>query len=93
MKTVAVMMLIFTPLGTVATIFGAQLIHVGDEPPHRMDLSEDFWLLWAIAVPLTILVVVIWRGWHTDVHSHLKTLGKNFVMAAKKRQKRASDKV
>jgi Mg2+ and Co2+ transporter CorA len=88
MKTVAVMMLIFTPLGTVAAIFGTQLIHIGDEAPYRMVLSEDFWLLWAVAVPLTILVVVIWRGWHSDAHSHLKRLGKNFEMAVKKRQKR-----
>jgi hypothetical protein len=88
MKTVAVMMLIFTPLGTVAAIFGTQLINIEDESSHRMVVSQDFWLLWAVAVPLTIFVVAVWRGWYTHVHSHLKILGEKFKMVAKKRQKR-----
>jgi Mg2+ and Co2+ transporter CorA len=89
MKTVAVMMLIFTPLGTVAAIFGTQLIKIEDTTPYLMVVSQDFWLLWVVAIPLTIFVVAIWRGWHTYVVLQLKTLGENFEIAAKKRQKGA----
>lgn len=93
MKTVAVMMLLFTPLGTVASIFGTQLIKIEDVTPYRMVMSQDFWFLWGIAIPLTILVVAIWRGWHTNAKLQLKTLKENFKMAAMKRQKEARNMV
>lgn len=32
-----------------------------DEAPFHMKVSQDFWLLWLIAVPLTVVVLVIWR--------------------------------
>ncbi|KAF2797459.1 hypothetical protein K505DRAFT_415061 [Melanomma pulvis-pyrius CBS 109.77] len=71
MKTIAVMTLIFMPLGTVAAIFGTQLIKLKDEEPYHMVLSRDFWLIWAIAVPLTILVVFIWRVWYRDAKARV----------------------
>jgi len=61
MKMIAVVTLLFVPLGAVAAVFGAQLINIEDEAPFRLHVSQDFWLLWVIAFPLTCLVWVIWR--------------------------------
>ncbi|KAF2183968.1 hypothetical protein K469DRAFT_727878 [Zopfia rhizophila CBS 207.26] len=61
MKTVAIMTLVFMPLTTVATIFGTQLITLQDDAPYHIKVSPDFWLLWVISVPLTAIVMVVWR--------------------------------
>ena len=61
MKAIAVVTLAFMPLGTVAAIFGTQLVKLDDEPPYRARASRDFWLLWIISVPLTICVFVMWE--------------------------------
>ena len=56
MKTIAVMTLVFMPLGTVASIFGSQFMELQEEQPHHITVSRDFWLMWIIAVPLTVIV-------------------------------------
>jgi Mg2+ and Co2+ transporter CorA len=71
MKTIAVMTLIFMPLSTVASVFGTEFMRVEDEPGHRILVSQDFWLLWAIAAPLTIVVIVLWRVWYADAKGRL----------------------
>ncbi|KAL6707093.1 hypothetical protein ACN47E_004845 [Coniothyrium glycines] len=50
MKTIAIMTLIFMPLGTVASIFGTQFINLQEESPFRITVSQDFWLLCARAL-------------------------------------------
>jgi Mg2+ and Co2+ transporter CorA len=71
MKTIAVMTLFFMPLGTVASIFGTQFMQIQEEAPYHITVSRDFWLMWLIAVPLTIVVVVIWRVWYRDARGRL----------------------
>jgi Mg2+ and Co2+ transporter CorA len=71
MKTIAIMTLIFMPLGTVASIFGTQFMQLQEEAPHHITVSQDFWLMWIIAAPLTILVIVIWRVWYRDAKGRL----------------------
>jgi Mg2+ and Co2+ transporter CorA len=71
MKTIAVMTLVFMPLSTVASVFGSEFMYSKDEPGHHLTVSQDFWLLWLIAVPLTIIVVVVWRVWYTDAKGRL----------------------
>jgi Mg2+ and Co2+ transporter CorA len=71
MKTIAIMTLFFMPVSTVASIFGTEFIHIEDGPGNRIEISRDFWLLWLIAVPLTIVVLVIWRVWYTDAKGRL----------------------
>jgi hypothetical protein len=72
MKAIAVATLTFMPLGTVAAIFGTQLIRLDDDPPHHARVSQDFWLLWIISVPLTMFVLVFWRVWYQDKRAQLK---------------------
>ncbi|KAF1844803.1 uncharacterized protein K460DRAFT_285040 [Cucurbitaria berberidis CBS 394.84] len=71
MKTIAVMTLLFMPLSTVATIFGTQFMKVQDEAPFHITVSQDFWLLWLIAVPLTGIVMIVWRVWYMDARGRL----------------------
>jgi Mg2+ and Co2+ transporter CorA len=47
MKTIAVMTLIFMPLGTVSSIFGSQFMNLQDDESHHITVSKDFWLLWS----------------------------------------------
>lgn len=71
MKAIAVITIYFMPLGTVASIFGSQFFQLKDDEPHHMQVSQDFWLLWLIAVPLTALVILIWRVWYQDRRDRL----------------------
>jgi Mg2+ and Co2+ transporter CorA len=72
MKTIAVMTLIFMPLSTVAGIFGTQFMKLDEEEPWHIHVSQDFWLLWIIAVPLTLIVLFIWRIWYYVVRGRLR---------------------
>jgi hypothetical protein len=54
-KTIAVMTLVFVPLGTVASIFGSQFMKLQDETPYHLTILQDFWLLWG-RLPRTIYV-------------------------------------
>lgn len=71
MKVIAVMTLIFLPLGTIAAVFGAQLINLEDEAPFRVHVSQDFWLLFGIAGPLTFIVWLVWYIWDYNKKAEL----------------------
>ena len=71
MKTIAVMTLIFMPLSTTAGIFGTQFMKLDEYAPFHVRVSQDFWLLWIIAVPLTVIVVLIWRIWYNNARVRL----------------------
>ncbi|KAF1831693.1 hypothetical protein BDW02DRAFT_649673 [Decorospora gaudefroyi] len=62
MKTIAVMTLVFMPLGTVASIFGSQFIRLEEELPYHITVSQDFWLMWVLG---------IWRVWYMDAKGRL----------------------
>jgi hypothetical protein len=42
-----------------------------DEEPFHITVSQDFWLMWVIAVPVTVIVVIIWRVWYLDARGRL----------------------
>ncbi|EXJ58119.1 hypothetical protein A1O7_05543 [Cladophialophora yegresii CBS 114405] len=65
MHTIALTTLIFLPISTVATIFGSQFfmfIDSGDRDAFHV--SPQFWIFWAITVPLTIVVLTTWIYFH-----------------------------
>jgi len=75
MKTIAVVTLVFLPLTTVATIFGSQFFTLtsdASEDPYRLRVSHDFWLPWAIAIPLTVTVMVAWQLWYRESRAKLE---------------------
>jgi len=69
MKSIAITTLVFLPLGTVASIFGTQFMKLDEAAPFHVRVSQDFWLLWVVALPLTAIVFVIWRVWFRDVRA------------------------
>lgn len=63
MKTIAFLTLVFLPASTVASIFGSQFFNLSldqDGVPH-FTFSHWFWIMWVIVVPVTAILVAIWR--------------------------------
>lgn len=63
MNTIAVMSLIFLPVSTVAAIFGSQFFNLSVDAngvPH-FTFSHWFWIMWVISLPVTGVLVTIWR--------------------------------
>jgi Mg2+ and Co2+ transporter CorA len=62
MMLIALVTLLFLPSSTIATIFGSQffIFDSGDVDKNGLDLqiSSQFWLYWAISIPLTGLVLL-----------------------------------
>lgn len=83
MKTIAVTTLIFLPLSTVAGVFGTEFINIGDGPGNHITVSQDFWLLWVIAAPLTIVVFLVWRVWYRNAKR--RHIGKEQPEAGRRR--------
>lgn len=73
MKALAVITAIFLPGEFLASLFGSTFFDflAEDDPqstpsPDDDDdevLSARFWLYWLIAIPLTLLILCVWRGW------------------------------
>lgn len=72
MKTVAVLGMTFLPIGTLAAIFGEQFFTSEVVPsPSESDgaaavafiVNPKFWLLWAIAIPVTAALLFGWWLW------------------------------
>ncbi|KAK3364678.1 hypothetical protein B0T25DRAFT_530788 [Lasiosphaeria hispida] len=66
--------MVFIPFGAVSSIFGAQFFSTPGEPPSdqgsaskHMDVNPDFWILWAITVPVTFVILGIWRATEQSV--------------------------
>ena len=62
MKTLAFLTALFLPGTFVATIFSTDFFDWQAENG-GMVVSELFWVFWALAVPLTIVIAVGWRLW------------------------------
>jgi hypothetical protein len=63
MKTIAAMTLIFLPAGTVAAMFGSQFFNlsVDSNGVPQFVISPLFWIFWAISIPITVVLVVLWQ--------------------------------
>ncbi|KAL8817166.1 MAG: hypothetical protein Q9223_003949 [Gallowayella weberi] len=62
MKAIAVLTMAFLPSTAVATIFSMGPFWSNDSDS-VFSVSRDFWLYWAIALPLTTVVLVVWQTW------------------------------
>jgi Mg2+ and Co2+ transporter CorA len=61
MRSIAVVGLIYLPATFVSGIFGTNFFDFGkDNGEKGWSVSEEFWLYWAIAVPLTVATVGVW---------------------------------
>ncbi|KAL8846478.1 MAG: hypothetical protein Q9221_008444 [Calogaya cf. arnoldii] len=62
MKAVAVLTMVFLPSTAVATIFSMGPFW-SFEPGSIFSVSAEFWLYWAITLPLTTVVIIVWQTW------------------------------
>lgn len=72
MKTLSVLAMIFLPISTISSIFGTQFFTTvttpGSSSSDGVDkptfyVSSQFWLLWAVSLPLTLALLLGWRIW------------------------------
>lgn len=67
MKALAVITAVFLPGEFMSSLFGMGLFDW--QPDDNSDntnnsiVSYDFWWYWALTVPLTIVILVLWRAW------------------------------
>jgi hypothetical protein len=61
MKTIAFITMTFLPATFVATLFAMPMFQWNDKQDQI--ISRQFWLYWAVVIPLTFTVLLIWMGW------------------------------
>ena len=67
MKTIALVTLTLLPATFVSALFSTSFFNftpANDDKPERWVVSKYFWVYWAIAIPLTVLITGIWVLWH-----------------------------
>ncbi|MCJ1470057.1 hypothetical protein MMC07_008702 [Pseudocyphellaria aurata] len=60
MKTIAILTTIFLPGTFIAALFSTSMF---DFDHDSIQVSRLFWVYWAVTIPLTVMVVVIWQFW------------------------------
>jgi Mg2+ and Co2+ transporter CorA len=61
MKLIALVGLVYLPGTFVSSLFGMNFFSFDEENgQQRWQVSEKFWLYWAITAPLTLCTVLIW---------------------------------
>lgn len=68
MKALAVITAVFLPGEFMSSLFGMGLFDWQSDGSSGDDDNDpvvgyDFWVYWAITIPLTILILVLWRAW------------------------------
>ncbi|KAL2837296.1 hypothetical protein BJY01DRAFT_237933 [Aspergillus pseudoustus] len=63
MKTIAFVSMVYLPGTFVSGVFGTNFFDF-DSPTPGQWAHSHFWLYWAVAVPLTLVTMGIWAGWH-----------------------------
>ncbi|KAL8928730.1 MAG: hypothetical protein Q9208_001508 [Pyrenodesmia sp. 3 TL-2023] len=66
MRTIAVMSILFLP-GTFVSSFFSMSMFDWQAPEGSSVLSSLFWIYWAVTIPLTFVVFLVWRFW---LHQH-----------------------
>lgn len=72
MKTLSILAMVFLPISTVSSIFGTQFFTTSTSPDPTSSTSavitsfvinKKIWWLWAISIPVTIVMLVGWGVW------------------------------
>ncbi|KAL4739569.1 hypothetical protein BDV11DRAFT_187432 [Aspergillus similis] len=64
MKTVAVVSMVYLPGTFVSGLFGTNFFSFQADPGNTWLMADEFWLYWAVTLPLTLATMVIWAIWH-----------------------------
>lgn len=60
MKTISLLGAIFFPGAYLASVFSMTFFNFQDG---QSIVSEQFWIYWAVTIPLTVIIVAIWYIW------------------------------
>ncbi|KAE9362787.1 hypothetical protein N431DRAFT_551031 [Stipitochalara longipes BDJ] len=63
MKTISLLGSVFLPGAYLASIFSTTFFNFQNAPNISSAVSPEFWLYWAITIPLTLIVVGLWLLW------------------------------
>jgi len=72
MRTLSTLAMIFLPISTVSSIFGTQFFTTTTSRDPTSDsgtvtsafvVSQKFWLLWTISIPITVVLLAGWGIW------------------------------
>ncbi|KAL2787492.1 hypothetical protein BJX66DRAFT_327793 [Aspergillus keveii] len=63
MKTIAFVSMVYLPGTFVSGLFGTNFFDF-DSPTPGLWAHSNFWLYWAVAVPLTMVTMGVWAAWH-----------------------------
>ncbi|PMD36365.1 hypothetical protein L207DRAFT_637477 [Hyaloscypha variabilis F] len=63
MKIISLLGSLFLPGAYLASIFSTTFFNFQNAPDIPLAVSPNFWLYWAVTVPITLLVVGIWYCW------------------------------
>ncbi|KAK4220951.1 hypothetical protein QBC38DRAFT_378038 [Podospora fimiseda] len=65
LKALAVITALFMPGDFMASIFGMSMWETWEnmEPEDKTPLPPRFWLYFQVSIPLTIIILVLWRAW------------------------------
>ncbi|KAK4247700.1 hypothetical protein C7999DRAFT_14304 [Corynascus novoguineensis] len=67
-RTISIVGMVFIPFGAITGVFGTQFFTPQAHGQH-MDVNPDLWVLFAIAIPVTLFIMAIWQ---VSEHDHLK---------------------
>lgn len=62
MKTVAFLTLTFLPATFVSAILGMSFFNY-DADSDKLSVSSQFWVYWAVVIPLTLATFILWNFW------------------------------
>ncbi|MCJ1371249.1 hypothetical protein MMC20_002464 [Loxospora ochrophaea] len=63
MRSIAVLTMVFLPGTAVATIFSMPFFQVQNGQGQSGLVANQFWIYWAVTVPLTFVVLLVWIIW------------------------------
>ncbi|RHZ50186.1 hypothetical protein CDV55_102486 [Aspergillus turcosus] len=65
MKTVAIVSMVYLPGTFISGLFGTNFFNLSENDGSQLwIMSDNFWLYWAITLPLTLATVLVWASWH-----------------------------
>ncbi|KAI1635585.1 hypothetical protein F4809DRAFT_642332 [Biscogniauxia mediterranea] len=66
MRTVSSLTLVFLPPTFISAVFSMSFFNF-DSGDGKWAVSDQFWIYWACAIPITFITSVLWYFWHKNI--------------------------
>jgi hypothetical protein len=63
MKTISLLGAIFFPGAYLASVFSMTFFNFQNSGSGEPSVSEQFWIYWAVTIPVTTIIVGVWYVW------------------------------